>query len=535
MSKIYPLIAFICLSCLSFSVYSQIPVEGYVYETGNRGYLYGVKVLIMDGSEALAEAFTDNDGYFSTSVPSPGNYTIHISKDFFISQSNDEQIDNGSKKFLKYEMKREPGYVFEITMAEARDDENIIVDQIKGARVEVFNNTTREVVMDLEDYQNHEFRVNMQKGNHYTIMIRKKGYLAKRMEAYVNVKGCILCFEGIGDVRPGVTPNLTEGNDNGILLANVELDSVFRGKKFAINDLYYDLGKWDLKPEAEEELQKVITMMKDNPHLSIELGSHTDSRGSAPFNKNLSEKRAQSAVNYLRSRGVISPKRITSKGYGEEEIKNGCTDGVDCPEELHAQNRRTELKIIGIDNDGSIVQSLAEIKREEYMEQLLEEVTSSEQIRVTGEDTLLFDQKTIPEPTTKAKEKVIDDSGLAEITREETKTKTVQDELISINTTEKILVEGSEKNVDEIVVRSDSDFTGYRIVVLESAQSIANDSPLWKKHPQMEVYFNGTVFLYCIGAFEKKVEAEMSIASGIRLEYPQCYVIEVKDGVLVRE
>ena len=73
----------------------------------------------------------------------------------------------------------------------------------------MYNNTTKEQVIKLENHPDPEFKLPMQKGNHYTILVRKKGYLAKQMEAYVNVRGCILCFEGISDVRPGVTENLT--------------------------------------------------------------------------------------------------------------------------------------------------------------------------------------------------------------------------------------------------------------------------------------------------------------------------------------
>ena len=91
----------------------------------------------------------------------------------------------------------------------------------------------------------------------------------------------------------------------------------------------------------------MVTFLNDNSDISIELGSHTDSRGSVASNQSLSQKRAQSAVDYIVSKG-ISKGRITAMGYGESKIKNRCTEGVKCSEEEHQQNRRTEIRVLDI-------------------------------------------------------------------------------------------------------------------------------------------------------------------------------------------
>ena len=70
----------------------------------------------------------------------------------------------------------------------------------------------------------------------------KKGFFTKRMEAYVNVEDCILCFDGVGDVRPGVSDVMTRNNTMGTLLANVELDRVELDKSIKIENIYYDLA-----------------------------------------------------------------------------------------------------------------------------------------------------------------------------------------------------------------------------------------------------------------------------------------------------
>jgi len=85
--------------------------------------------------------------------------------------------------------------------------------------------------------------------------------------------------------------------------------------------------------------------MKENPNLKAELGSHTDCRGSNAYNMKLSQKRSDSAVDYIVSK-AISRDRIIAKGYGETQPVNKCKDGVPCTEEQHRMNRRTEFKIL---------------------------------------------------------------------------------------------------------------------------------------------------------------------------------------------
>jgi outer membrane protein OmpA-like peptidoglycan-associated protein/tetratricopeptide (TPR) repeat protein len=115
---------------------------------------------------------------------------------------------------------------------------------------------------------------------------------------------------------------------------------------FDFDPVYYDLDKDNIRPDAALALDKVVEFMQKNPKLTIELGSHTDSRSSDEYNEALSERRANSAVNYIVSKGVENS-RITAKGYGENKLINNCSDGVNCAEDLHQLNRRTEIKVTG--------------------------------------------------------------------------------------------------------------------------------------------------------------------------------------------
>lgn len=117
----------------------------------------------------------------------------------------------------------------------------------------------------------------------------------------------------------------------------------------AIDNILYDYDKWDIRTDAARELDKLARIFKDNPHMSFELGAHTDSRGGDTYNLVLSDARAQSAVNYLIQQGV-DPDRISAKGFGETSLTNKCTNGVKCTEEEHQANRRTEFRVTGVKN-----------------------------------------------------------------------------------------------------------------------------------------------------------------------------------------
>ena len=120
-----------------------------------------------------------------------------------------------------------------------------------------------------------------------------------------------------------------------------------KGDVIKIDNIYYDLNKWDIRSDATVELNNLVELMKKYPKMKIEFGSHTDSRASAKYNKTLSTQRAKSAVAYIVKQGVNS-KRIIAAGYGESKLVNKCKDGIGCTEEEHQQNRRTEIKILSL-------------------------------------------------------------------------------------------------------------------------------------------------------------------------------------------
>lgn len=117
------------------------------------------------------------------------------------------------------------------------------------------------------------------------------------------------------------------------------------GHKFVLENIFYDFDKYNIRKDAAVILDQLVRTMRDNPTLRIELSSHTDSRGSHAYNDKLSQHRAQSAVNYIVSRG-IERDRLVAKGYGERRLVNRCADGVKCTAAEHQANRRTEVEIL---------------------------------------------------------------------------------------------------------------------------------------------------------------------------------------------
>lgn len=129
----------------------------------------------------------------------------------------------------------------------------------------------------------------------------------------------------------------------GIVKASVGDDLA---KLLQLEPIYFDFDKSYIRPDAEIELQKVIAVLKEYPNMEIDVRSHTDSRAPYNYNISLSSKRNKETIKYIIEKGGISKARLTGRGYGETQLTNGCADGIDCSEEEHQLNRRSEFIIV---------------------------------------------------------------------------------------------------------------------------------------------------------------------------------------------
>ncbi len=154
--------------------------------------------------------------------------------------------------------------------------------------------------------------------------------------------------------KPGFLNNKVEFNtynlkqSDTVEVDDIELTRIKKGDKFVLEYIYYDLNKATLRQESYLALDNLVFFMYENPGLKIELSAHTDSRGSKIYNQELSQKRAESVVDYLILNGIES-ERLVSKGYGETKLVNKCSDGVECTEGEHQANRRTEVEVLDYD------------------------------------------------------------------------------------------------------------------------------------------------------------------------------------------
>jgi outer membrane protein OmpA-like peptidoglycan-associated protein len=164
----------------------------------------------------------------------------------------------------------------------------------------------------------------------YTLLVNKTEYLSKRE-----------IFTMFGRTIPPIL--LVKPVTDTTFYTDITLEKVFIGKAFRLENIYYDLNKYDIRPDAATELNKLVQILNDNPNIKIELGSHTDARSTDMYNLRLSQQRADAAINYIVSRGIIR-ERLTAKGHGESELIIERARS----EEEHQVNRRTEFKVLEI-------------------------------------------------------------------------------------------------------------------------------------------------------------------------------------------
>jgi len=134
------------------------------------------------------------------------------------------------------------------------------------------------------------------------------------------------------------------------LLKDIFLSPVEVKEVVVLRNIYFDYDKADIRPDAALELDKIAAFLQSDPNVRIELSAHADSRGSHDYNMKLTQRRADSSVAYLVSKGIAED-RLVAKGYGFTKLANHCAKGVKCTEEEHQWNRRVEFFVIGDDSE----------------------------------------------------------------------------------------------------------------------------------------------------------------------------------------
>jgi peptidoglycan-associated lipoprotein len=215
-----------------------------------------------------------------------------------------------------------------VTTKERKEDG--VEDILPQTRVALYDDTNKSIDGNFSNPKG-EVRFKLEVDKDFSIIASKNGYFT----------------QSINYTTKGKTPapeSLVQDITNVTLDTTIILEQLVLEKAIVLENIYYDLDKADIRPDAAIELNKLVKILKDNPNISIELSSHTDDRASDAYNLDLSQRRAESAVEYLVSQG-IERERMVARGYGKQQliIPNATT------EEEHQRNRRTEFKVIGME------------------------------------------------------------------------------------------------------------------------------------------------------------------------------------------
>lgn len=208
---------------------------------------------------------------------------------------------------------------------------------IPAATVKMLNKCTgdvQEVQSDADGY----YRFCLECGCDYFLQGEKQFFNKDQKDIKVPAANCPQ------NVKQDLS--LSAGKFTGLNPKDMKVGSIIE-----LTNLYYDFDQSFIRGDARPELDKLVSLLNEFPSIEVELGSHTDCRGSGDYNRDLAQRRANAAVEYLIQRGVAAG-RVRAVGYGEAQPRNGCRDGVDCSEAEHQYNRRTEVRITKFDNPG---------------------------------------------------------------------------------------------------------------------------------------------------------------------------------------
>lgn len=302
-----------------------IVVNGMVYDVNTGEPIAEAEVTMKEEDEVKGKAKSGKEGEFSFPAIPGKKYIFSATKQGYLPAEVVEDVKE-KPDLVKIPMIAEGGINMEVTVLDKKTRA-----PLEAAQVKITNLTTNK---DEVCSANRDGKCNftLEPNTNYRLEASKE--TGEPDTKYLTVTAT---QSTVGKKAPAT------------LYTTLELEKVKKGVAIKIENIYYDLDKWFIRPDAAKELDKLVKVLKDNPTLEIELSSHTDCRATAKYNQQLSSKRAEAAVNYIVSQGV-NAKRMIAAGYGESRLVNKCacegTQIIQCTEDQHQENRRTEFKIL---------------------------------------------------------------------------------------------------------------------------------------------------------------------------------------------
>lgn len=299
----------------------EIELNGFVYANYKpKEPLANQRVVLYSNKKTDSVIIeTDDLGYYETSLEERKSYSLRTEKEFF---ELDEKIDFATKDIrrdtvINRDLNLNPTTIIvRIKVIEKKSRGGVPASKINFLNQKSKNDTT--ALTDEDGY----LELEVDRHQDYWVRASKKGFID----------------DEVGFKTGNYSDKYVE--------LELELPKINKGEKFKLENIFYDLNEATLRKESKTSLDRLAEFLLEN-NLKIELSAHTDSRGSRSYNKDLSQRRAQSCVDYLIEKGV-SRYNIVAKGYGETRLVNECENGVECSEKQHQENRRTEVKILEI-------------------------------------------------------------------------------------------------------------------------------------------------------------------------------------------
>jgi outer membrane protein OmpA-like peptidoglycan-associated protein len=222
---------------------------------------------------------------------------------------------------------------------------NVVLDEVVVKLMDSEENVLAETTSS--DDGTFEFQVDGE--TDYLIIGEKPDYFTTRTN-----------FSTVGESIP--SEQLVEEVTTKNFQTELIMDRIILEKAIVVENIYYGYDSANIRSDAAVELDKLVSFLEDNPEIKIELGSHTDSRGDDDYNRDLSQRRAESAVAYIVSKG-IDKNRIRARGYGETQpiALNTNPDGSDNPEGRQ-KNRRTDIKVFEYNKDTGKMEELEDLR-----------------------------------------------------------------------------------------------------------------------------------------------------------------------------
>ena len=292
-----------------------VDFESYVLSSvGNNNVLSGVRVLVMnDRSRIIDTLYTDENGKFVFKTKPDLQFTL------LIGDGGHEPLTVDINTFgIKKSEVIEKKY----TLAEKMVSFDLLVSDIEtsiavpAASIELKNIETGKNLEFTSDLYG-KITANLPFNVNYQITVTKLGY-----------DPSVKQFK--------TSDTLTKLQDKIEIRKTTELISM------RLDNITYAYNSFGLSDIGKTELDTLALFLKENKTVKMKISSHTDSRGNSAYNLDLSKKRSESCVNYITAKG-INRDRITVENYGETKLLNQCTDEIECTEELHKVNRRTEF------------------------------------------------------------------------------------------------------------------------------------------------------------------------------------------------